>query len=75
MKTTKYNPSVLEVDIAKAISQLKNDIAKMIDIKDEIHITENVEIDNPTVTLHITDNDGDKHDVVIKIIQRPDQRH
>ncbi|QCK14892.1 hypothetical protein [Mangrovivirga cuniculi] len=75
MKTSKYNPSVLEVKIAEAISKLKNEIAKEIGIDEEIHITENTEIDNPTVTLHLTDEDGDKHEVVIKIIQRPDQHH
>lgn len=74
MKTVNYNPSVLEVKLAKAImstaKQLQAQLGGDIRIVDCV---EHYQIDNPMITLHLEDEDGDEHELVIKIIQRPDK--
>ncbi|EMR02470.1 hypothetical protein [Cesiribacter andamanensis] len=74
MKTENYNPSVFEVKLAKAILACTDQIQKQ--MGEELKIIDSVEhfqIDNPMVTLHVTDKDGDVHELVIKVIQRPDK--
>lgn len=74
MKTDNYNPSVLEVKLAKAIMACKEQLQKQ--LGEEIKIIDTLEhfqIDNPMVTLHLKDSDGDMHEMVIKVIQRPDK--
>ncbi len=75
MKTLNYNPSVLEVKLAKAImacsKQLQAQLGEEVRIVDCV---EHYQIDNPMVTLHLQDEDGDKHELVIKVIQRPDKQ-
>lgn len=74
MKTHNYNPSVFEVNLASAIlacqdaiqEKLKENKMKIIDT------SERMERDNPLVIFQIEDEDGDQHEVVIKVIQRPD---
>lgn len=74
MKTHNYNPSVFEVNLASAIlacqeaiqEKLKESKMKIIDT------SERMERDNPLVIFQIEDEDGDQHEVVIKVIQRPD---
>lgn len=74
MKTDNYNPSVFEVRLAKAImactEQLQQHMGEDLNIVDTV---EHYQIDNPMVTLHVTDKDGDLHELVIKVIQRPDK--
>jgi hypothetical protein len=72
MKTLNYNPSPFETKLAKAITaSIPNISASMENIKIVDH-TENLKRDNPLIVLHLEDEDGDKHEMVIKIIQRPD---
>jgi hypothetical protein len=73
MRTTHYNPSKLEVDFAKAFKDLTpqletklNEGERVIDIKSEF------DIDNPMVIYKLEDKEGDVHEVVVQIIQRPD---
>ena len=72
MKTTSYNPSKIEVALADALSEMGEEIsAKMSDLTiQEIDIK--TKEDNPSLVLRLTDEDNDPHEVVIKIIQRPD---
>jgi hypothetical protein len=74
MRTDNYNPSVFEVKLAKAImactEQIQQHMGEDLQIVDT---TEHYQIDNPMVTLHVTDKDGDLHELVIKVIQRPDK--
>jgi hypothetical protein len=74
MRTDNYNPSVFEVKLAKAImactEQIQQHMGEDLQIVDT---TEHYQIDNPMVTLHVTDQDGDLHELVIKVIQRPDK--
>lgn len=74
MKTSNYNPSIFEVQLASAIkackSQIEQELAndtKIVDIDDRM------QRDNPMVIFHLEDKDGDRHELVVKIIQRPDQ--
>ena len=73
MKTTSYNPSPLEVEIAEAISQLKGEIEKRLSRNEIITIENNVQEDNPTVKFYLLDREGDPHEIVLKIIQTPDK--
>ena len=74
MKTGNYNPSVFEVNLATAILECKEEIQKK--LKDNMKIVDTTEMlnqDNPLVIFQIQDEDGDQHEVVVKVIQRPDQ--
>ncbi len=74
MKTLNYNPSIFEVKLAKAImacsKQLQAQLGEDIQIIDSV---EHFQLDNPMITLHLKDEDGDIHQLVIKVIQRPDK--
>ncbi len=72
MKTTSYNPSLLEVEFIEAIAQLKDEISQRINSNRIIGIQKNENADNPSVKFFLEDHDGDKHEIVVKIIQRPD---
>lgn len=74
MKTSNYNPSVSEVNLASAILECKEEIQKK--LKDNVKIVDTAEMlnqDNPLVIFQLQDEDGDQHEVVVKVIQRPDQ--
>lgn len=74
MRTENYNPSVFEVKLAKAImsctKKLQEELGEDVRIIDSV---ENYQIDNPMITLHLEDGDGDVHELVIQVIQRPDK--
>lgn len=72
MKTKGYNPSQLEVDFAKAIGELKHEIEKYLSGNKIINIENRITEDNPLLLFDLEDGDGDKHEMVIKIIQRAD---
>ena len=72
MITKEYNPSPLEVRFAEILCELKDEINKKLEIFDVFRIESNTEIDNPTIDFFIRDNDGDEHEVVLKIIQKPE---
>ncbi|MBK6266277.1 hypothetical protein JKA74_14620 [Marivirga sp. S37H4] len=73
MITKQYNPSQLEVEIAKAIKELSSQIeSKLSDCK-IIEIEDKIMADNPLVKIKLVDKDNDPHEVVLKIIQKPDQ--
>jgi hypothetical protein len=72
MKTTNYNPSTIEVKCAQIISEMTDQINERLDGYSIFKIENNIQKDNPTVDLFMKDADGDVHEVVIKIIQKPD---
>lgn len=72
MKTKKYNPSKLELDFAKALTSLKSQINDFIEGNEIVKVNTNSDIDNPDLLFKLKDIDGDKHEVVVKIIQRAD---
>lgn len=72
MKTKSYNPSQLEVDFSTALTALKDDIEKYLSGNKILDIEDRQKQDNPMVLIKTEDEDGDQHELVIKIIQRPD---
>jgi hypothetical protein len=73
MKTTSYNPSALEVEIAEIIEKLKDQISAHLRDRRIISVKHDLEMDNPLVFLTIQDNDGDLHKIALKLIQKPDE--
>ena len=72
MKTASYNPSPLEVELANGLTELGPEIEKYLTNNKISSIENKIEADNPMVVIHTTDTDGDPHEIVMKIIQRPD---
>lgn len=72
MRTVNYNPSILEVNFAKAFHDLTPQIETHLTGAEVIEIKSNYNIDNPQVTFKLKDEEGDLHEVVVQIIQRPD---
>jgi outer membrane lipopolysaccharide assembly protein LptE/RlpB len=72
MITKQYNPSQLEVEIAEAIKELAPQIeAKLSNCKITV-IEDRIKEDNPMLKIKLIDTDEDTHEVVLKIIQKPD---
>ena len=72
MKTLDYNPSPIEVSFAKALIELQPEIDKRLDRNQIIKIENKISADNPMIKFFLLDEDGDPHEVVVKIIQTPD---
>jgi hypothetical protein len=73
MKTSSYNPSTLEVDFANALYILQKEIQKHLQHNTITNVETHLKRDNPMVKFSLVDNDGDPHEVVIRIIQIPDK--
>ena len=73
MKTSTYNPSPLEVDMANALQILRGEIEKHLLNNRITHIENHISNDNPTVKFSLVDSDGDPHEIVVRIIQIPDK--
>lgn len=73
MKTVKYNPSSLELDLANALVILQSEIEKHLQDNKIKKIDPDLSSDNPTVTLSLEDSEGDKHELVVRIFQIPDK--
>ncbi|WP_347159048.1 hypothetical protein [Pontibacter chitinilyticus] len=73
MRTTYYNPSELEVDFAKALKDLSPHLERQLSHGEQVVDIESVhDADNPMVIYKLKDKEGDLHEVVVQIIQRPD---
>lgn len=72
MKTVSYNPSTIEKEFAEVISKLTKEIENGLTENKIVSIENKLMADNPTLTFYLEDKDGDKHEVVVKIIQRMD---
>ena len=73
MITTIYNPSEIETELAEILASFKDQIENKLTSNSIKNISVRVNQDNPDLVLFLQDNDGDDHEVVIKIIQRPDK--
>jgi len=73
MKTISYNPSPLEVDMANALLILQSEIEKHLQDNKIVSAEPNLKKDNPTVKFNLVDKDGDKHEMVVKVVQIPDK--
>lgn len=74
MKTTKYNPSPLEVEFSQALKELKDQIQEYLSENKVLEVNDQKQNnnDNPGLIFKLKDKDGDPHEVVVKIIQRSD---
>ncbi|MDX5418177.1 MAG: hypothetical protein LPK09_03095 [Hymenobacteraceae bacterium] len=73
MRTTHYNPSKLEVNFAKAFKDLTPQLEDKLDEGEQVVNIESIHnADNPMVIFKLKDREGDMHEVVVQIIQRPD---
>ena len=73
MITKNYNPSPLEVRFVEVICELKEEINKKLADFDVLKIENNTQLDNPTIDFFLKDRDGDEHEIVLRIIQKPDE--
>jgi len=72
MITKDYNPSPIEVRFVEVLCDLKKEINDKLINMDVINIDNNTQLDNPTIDFRLRDNDGDVHEVILKVIQKPD---
>jgi hypothetical protein len=73
MKTTNYNPSTIEVEFARIISDLKDTIQEKAPQYQIIQVKNNSRLDNPHLVFTLVDGDGDRHELLMQFIQRADQ--
>ena len=73
MITQNYNPSPIEVRFVEILSELKDEINKKLTNFDVLKIENNTQLDNPTIDFYLKDIDGDEHEVILKVIQKPDE--
>ncbi len=75
MITKDYNPSPIEVRFVEILSELKDDLNSKLINFDIVKIEENIQLDNPTIDFFLKDKDGDEHEIVLKVIQKPDKKN
>ncbi len=73
MITKNYNPSPIEVRFVEVLCELKDEISKKLVNLDVYNIENNTNLDNPTIDFFLRDKDGDDHEIVLKVIQKPDE--
>ncbi|QHT71546.1 hypothetical protein GXP67_35230 [Rhodocytophaga rosea] len=73
MKTIHYNPSLIEVEFAKIIADLKEEIQKKSAFNTIEEIENNSTKDNPHLVFNLIDTDGDRHELIVQFIQRMDE--
>ena len=71
MITKDYNPSPIEVKFVEVLCDLKNQINEKLDNFDVTSIQNNTRLDNPTINFFLKDMDGDEHELILKVIQKP----
>jgi len=72
MITKDYNPSPIEVRFVEVLCELKQEINEKLVNYDVLKIENNTKLDNPTIDFYLKDIDGDEHEVLLKVIQKPD---
>ena len=73
MITKDYNPSPIEVNFVEAMCKLKDQIEQQLGSYNVTKIQSNTKLDNPTVNFFLKDGDGDEHELIVKVIQKPDR--
>lgn len=73
MKTSGYNPSPIELEFAQAIKELHKEIQEKIKSNRILEVQNNLNADNPTLIFKLEDMEGDKHELVLRFIQRLDE--
>ena len=72
MKTEHYNPSQLEVEVSYGLTEMASELEKYLTHNKVVKVENKIKEDNPMLVFHMVDTDGDPHEVVVKVIQRPD---
>ncbi len=72
MITKSYNPSPLEIEMADILKKLQSHINEHLSYSYIENMKINKDKDNPDILIRLKDNDGDPHELVLKIIQRAD---
>ena len=72
MKTKSYNPSPLEVEFVNVIESLLHNINEKLENSKIRSFEDNIESDYRILNANIIDVDGDKHTVILRVIQKPD---
>jgi hypothetical protein len=72
MKTKAYNPSPLEVRFVNVIESLKKEINDKLQDCEVTSFDQQLDLDNPILKANIIDVDGDRHTIVLQVIQKPD---
>jgi len=72
MITQDYNPSPIEVKFVEVLSDLKAEISSKLENFEVYKIENDTTLDNPTMEFFLRDKDGDQHEIVLKVIQKPD---
>jgi hypothetical protein len=72
MRTEQYNPSQLEVEFSYGLTELTEQLGKYLPHNKIVKVENRISEDNPMLVFHLVDSDNDKHELVIKVIQRPD---
>lgn len=73
MKTKSYNPSPLEVEFVNIIESLQMNINEKLENGQVESFKHKLDLDNPILQANIIDSDGDKHTLILKVIQKPDE--
>ena len=73
MKTIKYNPSALEMDMANALMSMTKEIEKHLQDNTITEIDPDLDKENPVITFHLTDKDVDRHQLSVRIFQARDK--
>ncbi len=73
MKTEHYNPSQLEVEVSYGLTELASELEKYLTHNKVVKVENKIKEDNPMLVFRMVDSDGDPHEVVVKVIQRPDK--
>ena len=73
MKTENYNPSQIEVEFSNALTELTKELEKHLSHNKISNVENRIKEDNPMLLFHLIDKDGDPHEVVVQVIQRPDK--
>lgn len=73
MKTEHYNPSQLEVELSYGLTEITGELEKYLTHNKIVKVENKIKEDNPMLLFHLLDSDGDPHEIVVKIIQRPDK--
>jgi hypothetical protein len=73
MKTIHYNPSLIELEFAKIIADLREEIQQKSTFNTILDIEINNTRDNPNLVFKLEDKDGDKHQLIVQFIQRADE--
>ena len=73
MITKTYNPSTLETEFASALKDLEGEISARLSGNTLLETKIRTDRDNPDLLFVLEDSDRDRHEIVVKIIQRNDE--